>query len=209
MIEETKGLTFRFLIFYGKQRRVFVMKERILEGGMAVYRKKGPKFTMDDLANELGMSKKTIYTVFRDKKSLLYDMVDYTFDAIKQSEAEVLADTNKSTIEKLRGILGVMPERFRDFDFTQVYEMKDKYPECYDRIQQRLESGWETTLGLLRQGVEEGSLRPVDETVFQVMYEAAIERFIHGSEIKKKKMPYMDALNALVDIMMDGAVVRK
>ncbi len=209
MIEETKGSTFRFLIFYGKQRRVFVMKERILEGGMAVYRKKGPKFTMDDLANELGMSKKTIYTVFRDKKSLLYDMVDYTFDAIKQSEAEVLADTNKSTIEKLRGILGVMPERFRDFDFTQVYEMKDKYPECYDRIQQRLESGWETTLGLLRQGVEEGSLRPVDETVFQVMYEAAIERFIHGSEIKKKRMPYMDALNALVDIMMDGAVVRK
>ena len=139
MIEETKGSTFRFLIFYGKQRRVFVMKERILEGGMAVYRKKGPKFTMDDLANELGMSKKTIYTVFRDKKSLLYDMVDYTFDAIKQSEAEVLADTNKSTIEKLRGILGVMPERFRDFDFTQVYEMNDKYPECYDRIQQRLD----------------------------------------------------------------------
>ena len=185
------------------------MKERILEGGMAVYRKKGPKFTMDDLATELGMSKKTIYTVFRDKKSLLYDMVDYTFDAIKAGEAEVLADNSKNTIEKLRGILGVMPERFRDFDFTQVYEMKDKYPECYDRIQQRLESGWETTLGLLRQGVEEGSLRPVDETVFQVMYEAAIERFIHGSEIKKKKMPYMDALNALVDIMMEGAVVRK
>ena len=185
------------------------MKERILEGGMAVYRKKGPKFTMDDLANELGMSKKTIYTVFRDKKSLLYDMVDYTFDAIKAGEAEVLADNSKNTIEKLRGILGVMPERFRDFDFTQVYEMKDKYPECYDRIQQRLESGWETTLGLLRQGVEEGCLRPVDETVFQVMYEAAIERFIHGSEIKKKRMPYMDALNALVDIMMDGTVVRK
>ncbi|MBQ2467828.1 MAG: TetR/AcrR family transcriptional regulator, partial [Lachnospiraceae bacterium] len=88
------------------------MKERILEGGMAVYRKKGPKFTMDDLANELGMSKKTIYTVFRDKKSLLYDMVDYTFDAIKAGEAEVLADNSKNTIEKLRGILGVMPERF-------------------------------------------------------------------------------------------------
>ena len=49
----------------------------------------------------------------------------------------------------------------------------------------------------------------MDETVFQVMYEAAIERFIHGTEIKKKRMPYMDALNALVDIMMDGTVVRK
>ena len=33
---------------------------------------KGLKFTMDDLAMELlGMSKKTIYTVFRDKESLI------------------------------------------------------------------------------------------------------------------------------------------
>ena len=185
------------------------MKTKILEGGMTVYRKKGPKFTMDDLAAELGMSKKTIYTVFRDKKSLLYEMVDYTFDAIKEGEAEVLADESKSTCEKLRGILGVMPERFRDFDFTQVYEMKDKYPQCYARIQERLESGWETTLGLLNQGIEEGVFRPVDVTVFQVVYEAAIERFIHGTEIKKKKMPYMNALNALVDIMMDGIVLEK
>ena len=185
------------------------MKEKILEGGMSVYRKHGPKFTMDDLAAELGMSKKTIYTVFRDKKSLLYDMVDYTFDAIKEGEAEVLADPTKTTVEKLRGILGVMPERFRDFDFTQVYDMKDKYPQCYARIQERLESGWETTIGLLNQGIREGVFRPVDVTVFQVMYEAAIERFIHGSEIKKSKMPYMNALTALVDIMMDGIVVDK
>lgn len=183
------------------------MKAKILEGGMSVYRKKGPKFTMDDLAAELGMSKKTIYTVFRDKKSLLYQMVDYTFDAIKESEAEVLADPNLSTREKLQGILGVMPERFRDFDFTQVYLMKDKYPECYARIQERLESGWDTTLGLLRQGIEEGVFRPVDETIFQVVYEASIERFIHGTEIKKSKMPYMNALNALVDLMMEGIVI--
>lgn len=185
------------------------MKEKILEGGMAVYRKKGPKFTMDDLAAELGMSKKTIYTVFRDKKGLLYDMVDYTFDAIKEEEAAVLADGNKTTEEKLRSVLGVMPERFRDFDFTRVYEMKDKYPECYAHIQERLESGWETTLGLLHQGIEEGIFRPVDDTVFQLIYEAAIERFIHGNEIKKKRMPYMAALNSLVDIMMDGIVTTK
>ena len=185
------------------------MKERILEGGMTVYRKHGPKFTMDDLAAELGMSKKTIYTVFRDKKSLLYEMVDYTFDAIKEGEAEALADASKTTEQKLRAVLGVMPERFRDFDFTQVYDMKDKYPECYARIQERLESGWETTLGLLHQGIQEGVFREVDEMVFQLVYEAAIERFIRGDEIKKKRMPYMAALNALVDIMMDGIVVGK
>ena len=42
-------------------------KERILEATMKVFNKKGLKFTMDDIAEELSMSKKTIYTVFDNK----------------------------------------------------------------------------------------------------------------------------------------------
>ena len=47
-------------------------RQRILEGTFVVFRDKGAEFTMNDLSKELGMSKKTIYTVFRDKESLLY-----------------------------------------------------------------------------------------------------------------------------------------
>ena len=34
------------------------MNERILEGALKVFREKGPKFTMDDLASEMKMSKR-------------------------------------------------------------------------------------------------------------------------------------------------------
>ena len=50
-------------------------KEKILEATIKVFNRKGLKFTMDDIASELSMSKKTIYTVFRDKESLFYQMV--------------------------------------------------------------------------------------------------------------------------------------
>ena len=40
-------------------------KEVILEGTIKAFNEKGLKFTMDDVAKILGMSKKTIYTVFR------------------------------------------------------------------------------------------------------------------------------------------------
>ena len=43
------------------------MNERILEGALNVFKAKGPKFTMDDIASEMKMSKKTIYTVFNNK----------------------------------------------------------------------------------------------------------------------------------------------
>ena len=45
------------------------IREQILDATVLVFNKKGMKFTMDDIARELGMSKKTIYTVFADKQS--------------------------------------------------------------------------------------------------------------------------------------------
>ncbi|MDD6577890.1 MAG: TetR/AcrR family transcriptional regulator, partial [Lachnospiraceae bacterium] len=81
-------------------------KARILEGTIRVFRKKGIGFTMNDLSKELGMSKKTIYTVFRDKESLLYTMVDYFFDSVKKDENEILQKADLSTEEKLRQVLG-------------------------------------------------------------------------------------------------------
>ena len=40
------------------------LQQKILEGTIEAFNQKGLKFTMDDLAGILGMSKKTIYTVF-------------------------------------------------------------------------------------------------------------------------------------------------
>ena len=88
------------------------LKEKILEGTIKVFNQKGLKFTMDDLASELGMSKKTIYTVFKDKDSLFLAMVDYLFDSIKESEREVVENESLTTIEKIRLIMSVMPESY-------------------------------------------------------------------------------------------------
>jgi AcrR family transcriptional regulator len=71
---------------------VMELRESILEGTIQAFNKKGLKFTMDDIAALLGISKKTIYTVFQDKNSLVSEMVDYCFDLIKESEQKVLAD---------------------------------------------------------------------------------------------------------------------
>ena len=58
------------------------LKESILRGTIQVFNKKGLKFTMDDIARELSISKKTIYTVFTDKGALVLQMVDYIFDSM-------------------------------------------------------------------------------------------------------------------------------
>ena len=183
-------------------------KARILEGAMNVYKAKGVKFTMDDLAGELGMSKKTIYTVFPDKGTLLYEMVDFGFDTISEAQAEALSNPDLSLVDKLKTILGVLPDAYVGVDFTQLYVLKGKYPKAYTRLQERLESGWEQTLALIDKGVAEGSLRPVNKVIFQIAHEATLERFLMGDELSKNKISYEDALSELVEILTEGIIVK-
>ena len=140
---------------------------------------------MDDLAAILGMSKKTIYNVFSDKNSLFLDMVDYLFDTIKESEQKIVKDTSLSTIEKIRHILGVMPESYKEIDFGQLYLLKDKYPDIYRKVEKRL-------------------VRHVNLTVFKMMMEASLEQFFQRDILVRADMTYAQGLNEVVSILLNG-----
>lgn len=183
-------------------------KEKILEATIKVFNRKGLKFTMDDIASELSMSKKTIYTVFRDKESMFFAMVDYCFDKIKESESEILSDDSLSTVEKIRGVLAVLPSGYKDVDFRQLYTLKDKYPNTYSRVEERLETGWEKTIALINQGIEEGSIRPVNVNLLKSMLEASIEQFFQRDILIRNQISYAEALEEVVNILVDGIVKR-
>ena len=184
------------------------LRETILEGTIVVFNQKGLKFTMDDVAKVLSMSKKTIYTVFDDKESLFLTMVDYIFDKIKDSERQVLEDESLDTLEKIRRILGVMPEGYREIDLRQLYALRDKFPHIYVRVEQRLENGWESTIALISQGVEEGVIRPVSIPLVKMMMEASLEQFFQRDILIQNQMNYVDALEQVVDILVNGIAVR-
>ena len=183
-------------------------KTKILEATIKVFNKKGLKFTMDDIASELSMSKKTIYTVFKDKETMFYQMVDYCFDNIKRSEEQVINDDSLSTVEKIRRILCVLPEGYKDIDFRQLYLLKEKYPKIYFKVEERRENGWESTISLINQGVEEGSIRPVKIQVFKTMMEATIEQFFQRDILIANQISYQEALDEVVNILVDGIVSR-
>lgn len=184
------------------------LRVTILEGTIQAFNRKGLKFTMDDIAGQLGMSKKTIYTVFRDKETMFFAMVDYMFDSIKESERQVLRDEGLTTVEKIRRVLGVLPEGYKDIDFRQLYLLRDKYPKIYKRVEERLESGWETIIGLMEQGMEEGVIKRVDIPIVKLMLEAAIEQFFQRDILIRNQISYAQALDEVVEILVNGIAVR-
>ena len=186
------------------ETRTEQLKERILEATIRVFNRKGLKLTMDDLAEELSMSKKTIYTVFTDKQALFAEMVDYCFDKIKESERMVMEDESLPTVEKLRKVLGVMPEGYQEIDLRQIYPLKNKFPDIYRKVEERLENGWEQVIELLRRGMAEGSIREVSIPLFKMIFEAAVEQFFQRDILVVNELSYTQALNEVVCILVDG-----
>ncbi|MDE6025464.1 MAG: TetR/AcrR family transcriptional regulator [Lachnospiraceae bacterium] len=182
------------------------LKEAILEGTLQVFNEKGLKFTMDDIAASLKISKKTIYTVFHDKNAMFLAMVDYLFDVIKKSEMEIVENEELDTVEKVRMILGVLPDVYKEVDFRQLYLMKEKYPQIYKQIEHRLETGWENTIALIEKGIAEGSIRPIKIPILKMMLESTLEQFFQRDILIQSNISYADALDEVVDILMNGII---
>jgi AcrR family transcriptional regulator len=179
-------------------------RRAILEATLRVFNQKGLKFTMDDIARAQGISKKTIYTVFRDKEEMFLALVDYIFDAVKEAEQAILQNDALDTKTKLREVLRVIPERYREVDFRQLYSLKEKYPTIYRQVELRLETGWEETIDLLNRGMEEGTLRPVSIPLVKLMLEAVLEQFFQRDILVQNGLTYQQALNEVVDVLLFG-----
>ncbi|MBE5906324.1 MAG: TetR/AcrR family transcriptional regulator [Lachnospiraceae bacterium] len=179
-------------------------KSKVLDATLRVFNAKGLKFTMDDIASEVSMSKKTIYVLFEDKQSMFMEMVDYCFDGIKNEEQKVLDNKNLTTIEKIRAILGVLPEGYKDVNFSLLYQLRAKYPTIYAAVERRLETGWESTIALLEQGIREGVVRPINVQLFKAVFEATVEQFFRRDVLVRNNITYADALQEVVDILVDG-----
>ena len=163
-------------------------KQQVLDAALAVFGRKGIRFTMDDVAKEAGMSKKTLYVLFADKQALLSDVVEYCFASIKAAERQVIGDSSLSTLQKIQKILGVMPENLLRMDFRNLYLARIRYPYLYD----------------IRQGQEEGTIRQFSVPVFRTILSSCIETFLTSDVLNQAGLSYAEGLEELTQIMVQG-----
>jgi AcrR family transcriptional regulator len=168
------------------------------------FNQKGMKFTMDDISRELHISKKTIYKEFDDKDELFFATVDYGFANIKEKEAEIINDDSLDIVEKISKVIVCLPDNYRNIDFRMVYQLRDKYPNVYNRVAKRIESDWEDTEKLLKEAMDMGKLRKIPIPVVKLTIEGAIEKFLSTEELSRTELSYEDALNDMIDIIING-----
>ena len=185
------------------------LQDQILNATLGLFNEKGIKFTMDELAKVLGISKKTLYLAFSDKEAILMAMLQAGFQEIKKSEEVIYEDKEMPLLEKIRRIIIVLPERYQAVDFRQLYELEDKYPKVYQKVEEKLESDWDKTVALLEEAMEKGLIKRIDLVVLKTMISATIEAFIRTDVLIKGEIAYHEALENLIAIIMEGITVDK
>ena len=111
------------------------MKEDIVKRALADFMKYGFKtFTMDDLANGLGMSKKTLYEYFPSKNDLVEACLDYALE-ISCKNAENFVQGEGSVIENVYYNPKKVQEIFNINSDRPIWELQKYYPKTYERME--------------------------------------------------------------------------
>lgn len=180
------------------------IQEKIINAAIEEFGKKGLKFTMDDIAKNLAMSKKTLYTVYDSKESILLGVADYCFAEIKRSEKEIIENEDMDIVTKIEKILVVLPERYQNIGLSNLYQLRDKYPQIYKRVESYLSTDWDATIALLQEGMRQGVIRPISISVLQAMVEGTIQAFLAKDILVENGITYEQAMQEMTQIIMQG-----
>ena len=113
------------------------MKEKIIAKATDLFLKLGFKsVTMDDIAGEMCISKKTIYKYFCNKELLIEESTNMVHKEVHQIIDSIVAK-NYNAIEENFEFRKMFKEMFKAGDTSPVFQLKKHYPEIYDTVMSR------------------------------------------------------------------------
>lgn len=137
-----------------------LMKEKIIQKATELFINLGFKsVTMDDIAQEMGISKKTIYTHFNNKTQLVRETTTYLFDHIIHG-IDCICDLEKNPIEELYEIKKLVMLHLKEEKSSPQYQLQKYYPEVHDQLKAKhFDKMYDCTKKNLTRGVEQGLYR--------------------------------------------------
>jgi len=122
--------------------------------------------TMDDLATQLGISKKTIYQYFKDKDALVSSVVenDLAKHALICNQSMQIAD---NAVHEIFLLMTVLQELFSSMNPLTLFEIEKYYPLAFDKIKKHKDDFIFSMISAnLEKGIAEGLYRKdVDVTI--------------------------------------------
>jgi TetR/AcrR family transcriptional regulator, cholesterol catabolism regulator len=173
--------------------------ERVILKSIELFKKSGIRLvTMDQIAEEAGMSKRTIYELFKDKDTLVVECLE---DMHRQQMVEIqeIVASSANVIEALYR-LGQHGEKKKAMISHLFFEdIRKIYPQIWDQLKKRVKTGSGSFSSLiLNKGIEEGIFRKdLNIEIVDIFINTMMETF-HKREIFPENTSDKDLLKNII-----------
>ena len=136
------------------------MRDKIIKKATDMFLKLGFKsVTIDDIACEMCISKKTIYKYFSNKEKLIEEGTEVVHQKIHDLMDSVVAQNHNAIAENFQ-IREMFKQMFQSFDQSPAYQLKKHYPEIYEKMMcNEIEDCSQMFRQNIQKGIKEGLYR--------------------------------------------------
>lgn len=136
------------------------MKEKIIRESMEMFFRYGIKsITMEDIARELGVSKKTLYQFFENKHDLLMVCMDLHDQEQKLQLKDIQAVATNAIDEMIR-IAKYFDQMLKQVSPTLIFDVQKYYREAWEKMNKmHNEDVYKEIFANLERGIKEGLYR--------------------------------------------------
>lgn len=187
------------------------MKSRILEKGTELFFRYGVKtVTMDAIASELGISKKTIYQHFPDKDSMVYEVVQ-TFIELDSAKWDELDRLYPNVVEKIFKSFEMMKDMLTQMNPRLLFEIQKYFPSAHSLFKQHGEKCIHKNLiADFKKGAQFGYFRnDIDFELLARLRMAEVDLAFNPDFYPTNKLSLYETQFTLMDIFMRGILTEK
>ncbi len=163
--------------------------------------------TMDDIARELGMSKKTIYQVVDNKSDLIkLALQDYLNE--ERENLLLIQQRSDNSVDELIQMMEFFLVAVRDLNASSLNEMQKYYPEAWDIYN---DYRYNFILGRMREnlqnGITQGYYRnDLDADIISRLYVAGVEMLVHQELFPAAKFSFVNIFREFLSYHLRGIV---
>jgi AcrR family transcriptional regulator len=162
--------------------------------------------TMDALAHDLGMSKKTLYVHFRSKDAIISAIIDEIGQSIRARMDEVLSNSLLNFSQKLCAVSDVVGSNLAKASPGTLHDLQRFAPQLYQKIDDLRQRNVPSVFGrLIRAGLAEGKVRcEVDPDFAVEFWLQAIRGLVHPAVLDRTQLTPRQTLEKAIHLFFGG-----
>ena len=167
--------------------------------------------TMDDLAAELGMSKKTLYACFESKTALLQAVLRAKMADVEADLTQIGADPRGDHSKALEELLACVQRHGGEVQAAFIRDVRRETPELFEMVEKGRRAIMKKHFTrILEQGRRSGVIREdiSVELVIEILL-AAVDAIVNPTRMEELRLSPKDGYAAILRVVLEGVLKPK